>query len=259
MVGQNTTYLIGFIVCLSLFGGCSSTMGIPATSSTESMVIVPAGWFTMGRDDQRRSNQPQRRVYLDTYSIDHTEVTNAAYAHFLAETNYQPVRGWDMKLENDHPTEPVTGMLWHEAEAYCRWVGKRLPSEAEWEKAARGTDARTYPWGDTWDASWANTAEGAVGDVQPVASYPQGASPYGVLDMCGNVAEWVNDFFSFDYYASAPDYNPLGPQQVLDHGLRGGSYADPAEFATTYFRNSSHSVLPNPRVGFRCALTISEE
>ena len=259
MAGRIALDLITFIVCLCLLGGFTPTQGVPATTPTESMITIPAGWFTMGQDNQRRSNQPQRRVYLDTYTIDRTEVTNAAFAQFLAETNTQPLRGWDINLESEHGQEPVTGLLWHEAEAYCIWASKRLPTEAEWEKAARGKDARIYPWGDTWDASRANTAEGSVGEVQSVGSYPLGASPYGLLDMTGNAAEWVNDYFTFDYYTYAPDHNPTGPQQVLDHGLRGGSYADPAEFATTFFRNSSHSVLPNPRVGFRCAQTISEE
>lgn len=243
----------------SLFGGWALPPRISASAPTEEMVTIPAGWFTMGQDTQRRANRPQRRVYLDAYAIDRTEVTNAAYGQFIKETGYQPRRGWDANLESARGQEPVTALLWNEALAYCQWAGKRLPTEAEWEKAARGQDARIYPWGDAWDAARANTAESGYGAVLPVGSFPQGASPYGVLDMCGNAAEWVNDYFTFDYYTLAPDHNPQGPQQVLDHGLRGGSYADPAEFATTFFRNSSHSVRPNPRVGFRCAQSITPE
>ena len=209
----------------------------------------------MGQDNERSSNRPQRKVYLDAYAIDRTEVTNRAFGEFVSQTGFQPDRGWDDTITQDFGDSPVVAVLWEEADAYCQWAGKRLPTEAEWEKAARGTDARIYPWGDTWDASRANTAEGGPGAPQPVGSYPEGASPYGLLDITGNVAEWVNDRFEFDYYTYAPDHNPRGPGQVLDHGLRGGSFADPAEFSTTFFRNSSHSALPNYRVGFRCALT----
>jgi iron(II)-dependent oxidoreductase len=93
--------------------------------------------------------------------------------------------------------------------------------------------------------------------VLPVGSFPQGVSPYGALDMAGNAAEWVNDYFAFDYYTYGPDHNPTGPDQVLDHGLRGGSWASPQTHAQTFFRDSSHSVRPNPRVGFRCALSLT--
>lgn len=241
----------------------SITILLPACTQriaqTDKMILVPAGWFTMGQENQRRSNRPQREVYVDAYAIDRTEVTNAAFGEFVDQTGFMPDRGWDDSTARDHGNLPVVAVLWEEANAYCEWAGKRLPTEAEWEKAARDRDARIYPWGDTWDASRANTAEGGIGAPRPVGSYPDGASPYGLLDMTGNVAEWVSDHFEFDYYTYAPDHNPLGPEKSLDHGLRGGSFADPAEFATTFFRNSSHSVLPNYRVGFRCALTWTED
>ena len=221
-----------------------------ATPAPQASVLVPAGWFVMGQNEGRRSNQPQRMVYVDTFVIDRTEVTVAEYASFAQETGYQPS---GVPSIVGAPAEmPVTGVLWRDADAYCRWLGKRLPTEAEWEKAARGTDGRRYPWGDEWDPSRANTQEGGHGSPVPVGSLPQGASPYGVLDMAGNVAEWVGDTFDPDYYAYGPDINPSGPQLVLDHGLRGGSWASPREHALTYMRDSSHSARPNPRVGFRC-------
>ncbi len=207
----------------------------------------------MGQDNERRAHRPQHTIYLDAYSIDRTEVTTTAFGEFVTHTGFEPARGWDDAEVSASGDLPATAILWEEAAAYCAWMGKRLPTEAEWEKAARSTDARNYPWGDTWDASKANTAEAGHGAPQPVGSYPKGASPYGALDLCGNAAEWVSDYFAFDYYTYSPDHNPLGPDKILDHGLRGGSYADPAEYTTTFFRNSSHSALPNPRVGFRCA------
>ncbi|MGD8968663.1 MAG: SUMF1/EgtB/PvdO family nonheme iron enzyme [Anaerolineae bacterium] len=222
------------------------------------MVVVPAGEFLMGQDDGPRSSRPQRRITLDRFAIDRTEVTNAAVAQFVAGRDTELV-GWDAAHAGKRPHDPAVGLLWREADAYCRWAGKRLPTEAEWEKAARGTDGRRYPWGDTWDPARANSAESGLGAVATVGSFPSGASPYGVLDMAGNAAEWVADTFDPDYYLRAPEQNPPGPGQVLDHGLRGGSWASPREHAQTFFRDSSHSVRPNPRVGFRCARSLDEK
>ena len=218
------------------------------------MVRIPAGWFEMGQDDGRASNQPRHRVYLEDYSIQMTEVTVAEFAEYMASTGYI-LTDWDPQWATVNGDLPLTGVLWKDAEAYCRWRGWRLPTEAEWEKAARGTDSRRYPWGDNWDDRKANTLEASSDRLLPVGSLPQGASPYRLLDMSGNAAEWVSDYFDFNYYQVSPEINPTGPTDVLDHGLRGGSYASSADQATTYFRDSSHSVLPNPRVGFRCAFT----
>ncbi len=230
----------------------------PAPIPNYEAVVVPAGWFLMGQDDDRRSNRPQREVYLDAFAIDRTEVTNAAFARFIEDTRYQPI-GWNKEVVTLYPDEPVVGVLWRDANAYCHWAGKRLPTEAEWEKAARGVDGRRYPWSDKWDPNRANTAEGGPGKLLPVGTLTTGASPYGALDMAGNAAEWVNDYFDFGYYTHAPAHNPTGPNQVLDHGLRGGSWASPHTHVQTFFRDSSHSVKPNPRVGFRCAQSLPKE
>jgi formylglycine-generating enzyme required for sulfatase activity len=221
------------------------------------MILIPAGWFLMGQDDGPSYSQPQRRVYLDAFAIDRTEVTNAAFLAFLAATGYQPqgTEPWDEVSTRDHPDYPATGVIWVDADAYCRWAGKRLPTEAEWEKAARGTGGRRYPWGEEWNPAYANTLESDHGGVVSVGSFPEGASPYGVLDMAGNAAEWVADNFDPLYYTYAPDHNPLGPEEILNHGLRGGSWAATKRDAQTFFRDSSHSTRPNVRVGFRCAMT----
>jgi formylglycine-generating enzyme required for sulfatase activity len=251
-----------WVLCLTPFfmmlAACTFDPRPTAPAPPEAMVIVPAGWFMMGQDEGPRANQPQHEVYLDAFAIDQTEVTNAAFATFVAQAHYVS-KGWEATFTERPPHEPVVNVIWREAEAYCRWAGKRLPTEAEWEKAARGADGRQYPWGNTWDAALANTQESGNGGPLPVGSFPAGVSPYGVLDMAGNVAEWVADYFDFTYYTYAPDHNPLGPDTVLDHGLRGGSWASPAEHAQTFFRDSSHSVEPNPRVGFRCAQAWPEE
>lgn len=222
------------------------------------MVVVPAGRFLMGQDDGPGSSRPQRAIVLNGFAIDRTEVTNAAVARYVEGTGTE-LAGWDDARSSDRPGEPAVGLLWREADAYCRWAGKRLPTEAEWEKAARGTDGRRYPWGNTWDPARANTAETGLGTVIAVGSSPSGASPYGLLDMAGNAAEWVADTFDPDYYLRAPERNPPGPDKVLDHGLRGGSWASSREHAQTFFRDSSHSVRPNLRVGFRCARSLDEE
>ena len=243
-----------FVVCIFLLVGCRARPEATA-SPADRMARIPAGWFWMGREAGPPSSRPSRQVYLDEYAIDKTEVTNADFARFLLEAGSQET-DWDIEALEERGREPVTGVLWRDADRYCRWTGKRLPTEAEWEKAARGTDGRRYPWGDAWDASLANTLESELGGVAPVGSYPEGASPYGALDMAGNAAEWVSDYFDPLYYTYAPDENPTGADQVLDHSLRGGSWDSPAEQAQTFFRDSSHSVRPNPRVGFRCALSV---
>jgi len=209
----------------------------------------------MGENSGRKSNQPQRRVYLDNYKIQVTEVTRGDFAVFIVATGYQ-TPGWIPGLPEDNDQLPVVGVLWEDADAYCRWIGMRLPTEAEWEKAARGTDGRRFPWGDEWDQSKSNTVESSLGRIQPVGSYPGGASPYGILDMAGNAAEWVSDYFDPVSYTYSPDHNPTGPANIMDHVLRGGSFAGTNDYAATYFRDSSHSVRPNDRVGFRCAKSI---
>ena len=246
--------IFGFL-SLTLLCSCQAQGELAPRNRANMMVTVPAGWFTMGQNEGPRANRPSHEVYLDTFAIDRTEVTNAAFARFVGETGQRPP-GWDETLLETHANHPVVGVRWLEADAFCRWTGNRLPTEAEWEKAARGTDGRRYPWGNDWLDGRANTAESGHDGVLPVGAFPDGASPYGVLDMAGNAAEWVADYFAFDYYQQSPTRNPQGPEEVMDHGLRGGSWASPAAQTQTFFRDSSHSASPNLRVGFRCAKTV---
>jgi len=155
------------------------------------MVLVPAGEFVMG-SEAGPSERPVRRVFLDAYYIDTYEVTNGLYGKFLQATRRHEPRYWKDARVND-PNQPVVGVTWYDAEAYCHWSGKRLPTEAEWEKAARGTDGRISPWGNQWDSARASTSDGGSGKLSPVGSYEAGKSPYGAYDMAGNVWEWVAD------------------------------------------------------------------
>ncbi len=231
--------------------GClASCRGQPALGGSPpepgDMVKVPAGEFHMGSDAGPPNSRPAHRVFLSEYRIGRTEVSAAEFARFLGwqEGTARPVRD---------PSFPAVGVTWDLAVAYCAWLGLRLPTEAEWEKAARGTDGRAFPWGDSFEAARANTAASRLGGPIAVESMPDGASPFGAVHMSGNAAEWVADTYDPDYYAVSPLANPIGPVHVMDHVLRGGSWDSTPEQATVYFRDSSHSILPNPRVGFRCA------
>jgi formylglycine-generating enzyme required for sulfatase activity len=235
-----------------------------------SMVTVPAGQFFMGSDTGDVDERPQRHVFLDAYAIDRREVTNLQYQRFLLATGWTAPERWPERYLDQLPEKdpdwqgtsfpdgeglhPVVGVNWEDANAYCRWLGKRLPTEAEWEKAARGTDGRIYPWGDAWDASKANVEERGIGHTQPVGSYPAGASPYGALDMTGNAWEWVADLYDRQYYHQAPDRNPQGPVSGTGERIqRGGAWDSPPDHARSSYRNATHCFGPNFRAGFRCA------
>jgi formylglycine-generating enzyme required for sulfatase activity len=226
----------------------------PAAPPPDGRVEVAAGWFLMGSGSHRPDEAPPHRVYLDAFSIGRHEVTNGEYLAFVTATGGVPAASWPggayLLGARDFP---VAGQRWAEAADYCAWAGGRLPTEAEWEKAARGTDGRTWPWGDDWLPGRAYTAEsGGTGPVA-VGSCPEGASPYGALDMAGNLEEWVADTYQSDYYSVAPDHNPTGPSIVVNRVRRGGSWAGDADQARTSYRTSSHGSSPDFRAGFRCA------
>jgi formylglycine-generating enzyme required for sulfatase activity len=149
----------------------------------------------------------------------------------------------------------VVGISWHEAEAFCRFIGKRLPTEAEWEKAARGTNGRKYPWGDQWDASRANSGESKLGKTVAVGSYPMGVSPFGVHDLAGNVWEWVQDWYDMGYYQRSPERNPLGPSTGQTKVLRGGAWYVNSSFMRAAGRFDLTLDKRMVTIGFRCART----
>jgi formylglycine-generating enzyme required for sulfatase activity len=227
------------------------------------LVYVPAGEFRMGSDGTNDDERPAHTVYLDAFWIDQTEVTNARYRACAAAgaclppaEKGSPTRG-DYYQNGAYAGFPVMGVTWEQAYAYCAWAGRRLPSEAEWEKAARGTDGRRYPWGDgPPDDSLANFDDQA-GDTTLAGSYPAGASPYGALDMAGNVWEWVSDWYGTDYYQYSPPENPAGPDTGEFRVIRGGSYNADNYSLRSVFRFGDHPGYWYSDVGLRCAMDES--
>ncbi len=212
------------------------------------MVYVPAGRFIMGDDNVNSDERPLRRVYLDAFYIDKYPVTNARYKKFgTTRDSFGPGL-----LKDSHP---VVGVTWYQADGYCRSIGKRLPTEAEWEKTERGTDGRTFPWGEGWDSSKVVWLFNSGTGTHPVArNYLTHESPYGAVDMEGNVWGWMADWYKGDYYQTAPDRNPKGPPSGKKRALRGCSWqSDDIKGFRAALRNSEPPDYWSHVIGFRCA------
>lgn len=246
----------------------------------DDMVLVPAGEFLMGSDKKVDRNayqaeMPQRRVYLEAFEIDTYEVTTVQFLRFVLATGRSPLIDWRYEggnFQESMATHPVMHVSWYDADAYCRWAGKRLPTEAEWEKAARGDDGRIYPWGNQMAgltrANFGRTGlSGPVRDrperlllyppIISVNKYDNAVSPYGTHQMAGNVAEWVADWYDKDYYKSAPDRNPKGPEKGTQKAFRGGGWIDSSPSVRAAQRNGTDPDTKMNWLGFRCAKDAS--
>jgi formylglycine-generating enzyme required for sulfatase activity len=240
------------------------------------LVLIPAGEFLMGSDLEQdkfanKDEQPQHTVYLPDYYLAKAPVTNAQYAAFVEPTDHKRPGHWiDGKPPKGKEDHPVVEVTWRDAVAYCTWLAQvtrkayRLPSEAEWEKGARGTEGWIYPWGNEWDPKRCNSSEGDWRDTTPVGAYPQGASPYGLLDMAGNVWEWTTSLWGKG--GSKPEfkypYDPTDGREYLGAGykvLRGGSWNNSRNYARCACRLP---YLPNSLwhyLGFRVCVTSQQE
>lgn len=226
------------------------------------MVLVQTGEFTMGsreEDESAKSDErPAHSVYLDAYYIDQYEVTTGRYAKFFRETKRPAPTYWSEQVLKQHGQKPVVGVDWNDAKAYCAWAGKRLPTEAEWEKAARGTDQWLYPWGNEAPSEQRGNINHCCdfkdyGVLTDVGSFEQGTSLYGAHDMAGNVLEWVADWYDANYYRESPARNPKGSASGEYRVRRGGSWNSAPDDVRSADRYGDTPTSRNDLVGFRCA------
>lgn len=260
--------------------GSGGDAGSERVSSADGMpqAYIPEGTFRMGAMDEhsKADEEPDHNVTLKAYWIDKLEVTNAMYMLCVQADACEPPQRFNSETRDQYFNNaefnnfPVVYVTSHQAELYCEWAGRRLPTEAEWERAARGDDFRIYPWGDDRPDSSRGNFNYFVGDVTSVGQFPAGASPFGVLDMAGNVAEWVSDYYDANYYAQGVTMNPSGPgarSQYFNRVVRGGSFQDAfidiRVAARASVRGSNINAddpysedflgTVSPKIGFRCA------
>lgn len=250
-------------------------VGSTQVSGQDDMIqlYVPAGEFEMGSLDAEKDEEPLHVVYLDAFWIDQTEVTNMMFANFLNEMGNHKEGGatwldavkWAALIVHQDgvwvPKErmenyPVVEVTWYGARAYCEWAGRRLPTEAEWEKAARGTDGRTYAWGEGLECIHAQFGS-CAGGLLRVGLLPGGASPYGALDMGGNVWEFVSDTYLYHYYETSPYENPQGVESDGKKVRRGGAFDSDASDVRAAGREAFWPGESSPVIGFRCALSAA--
>jgi formylglycine-generating enzyme len=223
------------------------------------MVLIPVGEFTMGSDKGDDDEEPIHKVFLDGFYLDKYEVTNGRFAKFVEAIQSEPPWGFaDKETPVLRQDQPVRWVNWMEAMGYCLWAGKRLPTEAEWEKAARGSDGRAYPWGNdppTPAHAVFGLKEGSD-TVSVIGNRDKGKSPFGVHDMAGNLYEWTTDWYDEQFYNKNPAINPRGPAEGTAKVQRGGSYINGAYRLRSSFRTKGDPTEHDPNVGFRCAQDV---
>ena len=243
-------------------------IGSTAVSKKDGMtlVYVPAGEFEMGSQDGEADEQPVHKVFLGAFWIDKTEVTNSQYSKCMDEGACTPPMASGSQTRtryygsSGYSDFPVVYVNWNQADLYCRWAGRELPTEAQWEKAARGMDSRIYPWGEEKPNSAYLNFNANDGDTTKVGSYQQGISPSGTLDMAGNVWEWTADWYDSEYYSSQVNWrNPLGPSAGEYHVQRGGAWGDGDYKVRSTYRKKKYPTYGNNYDGFRCALDAGTE
>lgn len=243
-----------------------------STTDEMPLVYIPEGRFLMGTstDDLQfeEDETPQHEIYLDAFWIDQLEVTNRMFTECVDNGSCEPPSELGSQARTSYYDNlsfaeyPVVNINWEQAQTYCSWVGRRLPTEAEWEKAARGAEGQIYPWGNQeptckllnfWESETGSV--NCARDTTLVGKYPDGASPYGVLDMAGNVWEWVADWYSVDSYKVGPDRNPQGVNTGDAKVIRGGSFSESGDTVRSANRNQSDPLADSYLIGFRCAFS----
>src|SRR5262245_23675476 len=279
---RNSLILLFFLLCLA---GLVASQNTPAQDTK--MALIPAGEFWMGQthiwlrdalewtERARLDAQPAHAVFLDTYAIDKYEVTNEDYARFVEATGRAKPWNWGGgKVPANQEKWPVYNVSWDDGQAYCKWAGERLPTEAEWEKAARGgLEKKLYPWGDEFGPKpGGRFGDGKVTTGKKMAQYQSPNGPavvgsfppngYGLYDMIGNVWEWTADWYERNYYTESPPKNPTGPETGIYRVIRGASWADQENTPTMSvmsieYRNYTDPETRTATIGFRCAKSVT--
>lgn len=239
-------------------GGPAAATPRASSKAPDDMVLIPGGEFTMGSNDWWPKVQPEHTRDVPPFYLDRFEVTNSDYMEFVAETGYPMPNHWKGgSIPEGREDHPVVYVTWYDADAYCGWRGKRLPTEVEWEKAARGPEAWTFPWGDKFERDYANTPQYGYGDTLPIGSFEEGKSAYGIYDMAGNAWEWTASWFKPYPGNNHPDENYGERYKVL----KGGSWYDCTYYkcgisAPAYNRIFFQPRTKNNNFGFRCAKDV---
>jgi formylglycine-generating enzyme required for sulfatase activity len=260
-----------FAICCSNSEKISTNFQSKKNNLIQDMVLIPSGEFIMGSDDKeaKEDEKPLHKVYLSTYYIDRYEVTNIQYRKFIIETGHPAPHvdtkwsepySWDgLSYPEGKGNYPVVLVSWHDAQAFARWAGKRLPTEAEWEKASRGgLTSQKYPFGNKFNFNHASFDKGYIRGkkIMPVGSYEP--NNFGLYDMAGNVWEWCQDWYSKDYYKNSPYRNPTGPSEGFYSVFRGGSWINEKRFLRCSQRGKNVPDYKSYTVSFRCALSADQ-